>query len=170
MSNTDLTPEQTRHAHAFDKAVGPFPVVVTALFLNRCNDLPWFYMTAAQIRKFNRIVDPKQRGPKTKVERTHCVRGHVFSRENTAIRNGVRVCKACAAIHNRNSRARQRGREHGMTAFPVPIHGSVACHKDAELCLACHQRRRVAGLPQCIIRSRARAQKAKTKLIRLSSP
>lgn len=39
--------------------------------------------------------------------RTHCVRGHEFSAENTRIRpNGHRECRICMRMHVRNWRAR----------------------------------------------------------------
>jgi len=40
-------------------------------------------------------------------QRTHCIRGHAFTEENTRRRpNGHRVCKACMRMHGRNWRAR----------------------------------------------------------------
>ncbi len=48
-----------------------------------------------------------QRG-KSGVLKTHCIRGHKFTEENTSEYNGWRICKACKKISNQNYRDEQR--------------------------------------------------------------
>jgi hypothetical protein len=42
--------------------------------------------------------------------RTHCTRGHEFSKENTGFKSNQRYCKKCLSISNHNSYIRNRNR------------------------------------------------------------
>jgi hypothetical protein len=41
--------------------------------------------------------------------KTHCHKGHEFSKENTAIRRGSRLCKACKRLYDKEWRLRKKG-------------------------------------------------------------
>lgn len=40
--------------------------------------------------------------------KTHCIRGHEFTPENTRIQTDGRYCRACGAWHTRNHRAKKK--------------------------------------------------------------
>lgn len=50
-------------------------------------------------------------GPGRNARKTHCMRGHEFTPENTRIRpNGSRMCRTCRALRRRHERAAARRR------------------------------------------------------------
>jgi hypothetical protein len=53
-----------------------------------------------------------------RVTKTHCVNGHEFTAENTAIRkgDGTRVCRTCQRAHQRSYQARIKATRQEVTA------------------------------------------------------
>lgn len=43
--------------------------------------------------------------------KSHCVRGHEFTNENTLVKDGRRICRKCKALHAIANYRRQRGEE-----------------------------------------------------------
>lgn len=53
--------------------------------------------------------------------RTHCINGHEYSAENTAVRNGVRNCLTCERIKTIEYRARKRAEKHQADVTTRPL-------------------------------------------------
>lgn len=54
-------------------------------------------------------VNLRRAEPRANARKTHCIRGHEFSPENTRLdKGGHRVCKACMRMHWRAWKARQK--------------------------------------------------------------
>lgn len=43
----------------------------------------------------------KPRTSRSNASKTHCIRGHEFTPENTYVHNGKRSCKACRRLHSK---------------------------------------------------------------------
>lgn len=92
------------HRIAYEWARGPIPEGLTIDHLCRCR----------------RCVNPRHMEPVTNIEnvmrgesiwavnarKTHCLRGHEFTPENTYRYNGTRACKECGKIRKAERRAR----------------------------------------------------------------
>ncbi|WP_396897297.1 NUMOD4 motif-containing HNH endonuclease [Mycolicibacterium fortuitum] len=91
-----------RHVHrlVLETFVGPCPAGMEAChnngdrFDNRLENLRWD-------TRSNNNLDKNKHGTNHQRNKTHCVHGHEFTTDNTIIRSGGRVCRACQAERGR---------------------------------------------------------------------
>lgn len=53
--------------------------------------------------------------------KTHCIRGHEYTEENTRITNGKRACKECDRIRKAESKGRAAALQHGGEGGPPRV-------------------------------------------------
>lgn len=110
---------KTRMAHsiAYEQLIGPIPgggLVPDHLcrVRNCCN--PWHLEWVTDRENVLRGIAP----PAQNATKTHCIRGHEFTPENTYVsRNGSRHCKTCALI----LKARRRVAAESLSHPPRPL-------------------------------------------------
>lgn len=56
--------------------------------------------------------------PRANAEKTHCVRGHEFTKENTHLYKGIRVCRTCKQILNQKFLKGGRVKSHCRKGHP----------------------------------------------------
>lgn len=90
------------HRIAYEHLVGPIPdgLVIDHLCRNtRCCNPECLQAVPSQVNTLRGIGITAVNAVKT-----HCIRDHEFTPENTVVRGGRRYCQACVRMHNANRR------------------------------------------------------------------
>ena len=106
---------RSRYVHhlVLEAFVGPCPPGMVGCHWNdvpndnRLSNLRW-------ATKSDNRLDCVRNGSDPNARKTHCLRGHPFSSENTTLRNGRRHCRECQRIYQaayRSRRAQRRAEE-----------------------------------------------------------
>ncbi len=93
------------HRIAYTERVGPIPdgLVVDHLC---CNPM---CVNPAHLEPVT-IGENVRRGAARRERKTHCVRGHEYTHENTYVFRGRRYCRACHLVNGARYKARVRGK------------------------------------------------------------
>ena len=112
-----LPPVRT-HRFAYEMAKGPIPagLVIDHLCRNKACVNPEHLEAVPQGENIRRGSGPRITRARH-ATKTHCIRGHAFTPDNTYIKpNGSRACKACKAASSRRRAATPEGRARNAAA------------------------------------------------------
>jgi hypothetical protein len=86
----------------------------------------------------------KRGGGSKNAQKTHCPRGHPYTKDNTYRSNGTRWCKRCIAIRNKQRSRENQGRmESSVTSICPDCGGSIRTGTDGNgmllVCCLCNR-------------------------------
>lgn len=101
------------HRFAFERLVGPIPVGLELDHLCR--------VTSCCNPSHLEAVTPAEN--KRRARKTHCLRGHEFTTENTRpARDGTRLCRECRRLHKAAYYLRKKERRQAMESLNYPAY------------------------------------------------